>query len=215
MAVLAPSSSLRPLEWTGKSTEVKITPLPNNPPPRRRSLLIFVAVVLVLVTVLLLGRSQGPGRDQRGVRRYRSRGGRYWSTTLILRRIRGRRNGGGEAAAHSSRCSSRCCWYNRHHRRGRSLRYQLEASCVYSSGGGGGLLGGSYSPRLDGKSNILEDIIRTLSRGHWMPVKKSECFDLPSTVYPSGTHLPGGNWYKIEIRIKKKSILIYFGLNII
>ena len=57
---------------------------------------------------------------------------------------------------------------------------------------GGGSLGGSSSPRLGGTSNIYESISRTSIRGHWMPVKKLAIFELLSTVWPSGTHFPGG-----------------------
>ena len=59
MAVLASSLSLSPTEWTEKSTEVNIPPLPNPPPPRQRSSLVFIVVLVVLVTLLFLGRSQG------------------------------------------------------------------------------------------------------------------------------------------------------------
>ena len=48
-----------------------------------------------------------------------------------------------------------------------------------------------------------------------MIVKKSERFDSPSTVQPSGIHFPGGNRRKIKMRIEWNSILIYFTLYII
>ena len=42
-------------------------------------------------------------------------------------------------------------------------------------------------------------IIRMRIGCHWMPVKKSECFDLPYTLWPRGNHFPGGKQRKIEI----------------
>ena len=46
---------------------------------------------------------------------------------------------------------------------------------------------------------ILEcdSIIMTQIRGYWMPVKKLEVFDPPSTVWSSGTHFLGGTSRKI------------------
>ena len=48
-----------------------------------------------------------------------------------------------------------------------------------------------------------------------MLINKSECFDPPSTIRPSGTHFPGRDQHKIDIRIELKSILFYFNISII
>ena len=37
------------------------------------------------------------------------------------------------------------------------------------------------------------------TRGYRIMAKKSEFFDLPSTIHPSGTHFPGGNCHIIYI----------------
>ena len=52
------------------------------------------------------------------------------------------------------------------------------------------------------KNKIIASFISSMRiGGHKMPMKKSECFEPPSAVWPRGTHFPGGNRRKIEIRI--------------
>ena len=56
---------------------------------------------------------------------------------------------------------------------------------------------------------VLRNIVRracvyhkNIIRGHRTQVKKLECFEPPSTVRPSSTHLPGGNRRKIDLPIE-------------
>ena len=79
---------------------------------------------------------------------------------------------------------------------------RINDSCVE----GGGVSGGLYSPRLDGTKISL-----MLSVGH----VAETIFELPYTVWTNSTHFPGENKRKMEIRIEKKFILIYFTLSII
>ena len=57
-------------------------------------------------------------------------------------------------------------------------------------------------------------IRRARSRGHWMPVNKLALFYLHHTIRSSGTHFPGENRRKIEVRIKQNCILFYFNIYI-
>ena len=52
-------------------------------------------------------------------------------------------------------------------------------------------------------SEFMSAFIRsTRSTFHKAPVKESEFLDSPSTVWPSGTHFPGGNWRRIYIKVE-------------
>ena len=57
-------------------------------------------------------------------------------------------------------------------------------------------------------------IIRTRSICHQTPMKLSEFLEPPSTVWPSGNHLLGGNWRRIYLNIEKNCIYFNFNLSI-
>ena len=66
---------------------------------------------------------------------------------------------------------------------------------------GVGELVGLSITRLEVTNNLYETISMMPSRGHWMLVKKLDCFEPRYTVWSIGTHLPGVNQRKIELRI--------------
>ena len=49
---------------------------------------------------------------------------------------------------------------------------------------------------------------------HWMPMKKSEFWTALNHLAKK-TYLPGSNWHKIDLKMKRNSILFYFNLYII
>ena len=57
-------------------------------------------------------------------------------------------------------------------------------------------------------------IIMTRRRRHWIPVRKSAFLELPSTICPSGTDLPGGKRNQIYLRIEYNPIMICFTIYI-
>ena len=72
-----------------------------------------------------------------------------------------------------------------------------------TNGGRDGVVSGRFSSRrVEGTNNLFNTFRRTHSRGHWISVKRSAFFYPPSIVWSSGTHIPGGSWRKIKIKIE-------------
>ena len=56
-------------------------------------------------------------------------------------------------------------------------------------------------------------IRRMWSIGHWMPVNKLPLFNTPSTIWPSGAHLPEGKRSIMHLKTKQRHISLYFTLS--